>query len=85
MLHDTRGEPYEITNAICIHEEDNAVLWKHVDGITGAEVRRTRRLVVSCHVTVANYEYLIYWRFYQDGNIVRVRARASCETPSPRC
>ena len=69
VLHDTRGEPYEITNAICIHEEDNAVLWKHVDGITGAEVRRTRRLVVSCHVTVANYEYLIYWRFYQDGNI----------------
>jgi primary-amine oxidase len=28
-----------------------------------------RRLVVSCHVTVANYEYLVYWRFYQDGNI----------------
>ena len=25
--------------------------------------------MVSCHVTVANYEYLIYWRFYQDGNI----------------
>ena len=28
-----------------------------------------RRLVVSFHVTVANYEYLFYWRFYQDGNI----------------
>ena len=28
-----------------------------------------RRLVVSFHVTVANYEYLVYWRFYQDGNI----------------
>ena len=26
-------------------------------------------MVVSCHMTVANYEYLIYWRFYQDGNI----------------
>ena len=36
---------------------------------TGAEVRRARRLVVSFHVTVANYEYLVYWRFYQDGNI----------------
>ena len=34
-----------------------------------AEVRRMRRLVVSVHVTVANYEYLIYWRFYEDGNI----------------
>ena len=35
----------------------------------GAEVRRARRLVVSFHVTVANYEYLVYWRFYQDGSI----------------
>ena len=33
------------------------------------EVRRARRLVVSFHVTVANYEYLVYWRFYQDGSI----------------
>jgi primary-amine oxidase len=69
VLHDSSGEPYDITNAICIHEEDNAVLWKHVDGEYGAEVRRMRRLVVSVHVTVANYEYLVYWRFYQDGNI----------------
>jgi primary-amine oxidase len=68
-LHDTRGEPYTVTNAICLHEEDNAVLWKHVDHSTGAEVRRMRRLVVSCHATVANYEYLVYWRFYQDGAI----------------
>jgi primary-amine oxidase len=41
----------------------------HVDDVFGAEVRRARRLVVSFHVTVAHYEYLIYWRFYQDGNI----------------
>ncbi|MFG1622341.1 primary-amine oxidase [Kribbella sp. NPDC049227] len=69
VLHDTHGEPVTIKNAICLHEEDNAVLWKHVDHTTGAEVRRMRRMVVSCHATVANYEYLIYWRFYQDGNI----------------
>jgi primary-amine oxidase len=68
-LHNSKGEPYEIPNAVCIHEEDNAVLWKHVDHDAGAEVRRMRRLTVSCHVTVANYEYLVYWRFYQDGNI----------------
>ncbi len=68
-LHNSKGEPYEIRNAVCIHEEDNAVLWKHVDHDTGAEVRRMRRLTVSCHVTVANYEYLVYWRLYQDGNI----------------
>ena len=69
VLHNSKGEPYTITNAICIHEEDNAVLWKHVDHDIGAEVRRMRRLTMSSHVTVANYEYLVYWRLYQDGNI----------------
>jgi primary-amine oxidase len=69
VLHDSSGEPYSIANAICIHEEDDAVLWKHVDHDSGAEVRRTRRLTLSFHVTVANYEYLTYWRLYQDGNI----------------
>lgn len=69
VLHDSLGEPYVIKNALCLHEEDNAVLWKHVDGHTGAEVRRMRRMVVSFHATVANYEYIVYWRFYQDGNI----------------
>lgn len=69
VLHNSRGEPHTITNAICIHEEDNAVLWKHVDHDIGAEVRRMRRLTLSFHVTVANYEYLVYWRLYQDGNI----------------
>ena len=69
VLHDSRGEPYTIKNAVCIHEEDDAILWKHVDEVAGAEVRRSRRLVVSFHATVANYEYLAYWRFYQDGNI----------------
>ena len=69
VLHNSKGEPYTIPNAFCIHEEDNAVLWKHVDHNGSAEVRRMRRLVVSFHVTVANYEYLVYWRFYQDGNM----------------
>ena len=69
ILADTRGEPYTVKNAVCLHEEDNAVLWKHVDHKFGAEVRRQRRMVISCHATVANYEYLVYWRLYQDGNI----------------
>ena len=68
-LHDIAGEPYDIPRAICIHEEDNGVLWKHVDPEAGAEVRRMRRLVISFSATVANYEYLVYWRFYTDGNI----------------
>ncbi len=69
VVHDAKGQPRTIRNAICIHEEDDGVLWKHVDPAAGAETRRARRLVVSFHATVANYEYLVYWRFYQDGNI----------------
>ena len=69
VVHDSAGEPQTIPHAICVHEEDSGILWKHVDERAGAEVRRARRLVVSFHVTVANYEYLVYWRFYQDGSI----------------
>ena len=59
------------------------MLWKHVDHQFGPEVRRARRLVVSFHVTVANYEYLVYWRFYQDGNIeCEVRATGIMVTSS---
>ena len=83
VLHDSRGEPYTIKNAVCIHEEDDAVLWKHVDEKAGAEVRRSRRFVVSFHATVANYEYIVYWRFYQDGNIeCEVRATGIMVTTS---
>ena len=85
VMHDSKGEPYTITNAVCIHEEDGAVLWKHVDHDAGAEVRRMRRLTISFHVTVANYEYLVYWRLYQDGNIeCEVRATGiMVTTPLP--
>jgi primary-amine oxidase len=83
VVHDSAGEPRTIPHAICIHEEDNGIGWKHVDPASGTEVRRARRLVVSFHVTVANYEYLVYWRFYQDGNIeCEVRATGIMVTSS---
>jgi primary-amine oxidase len=65
-----RGEPYTIENAICMHEEDYSILWKHVDLRSGTtEVRRQRRLVVSSIATVGNYEYGFYWYFYLDGSM----------------
>lgn len=65
-----QGVPFTLTNAICMHEEDYGILWKHVDMHTGhAEVRRSRRLVVSSIATVGNYEYGFYWYFYLDGTI----------------
>jgi primary-amine oxidase len=69
-LADDRGEPYTIKNAVCVHEEDDGILWKHFDaGLGQTEVRRSRRLVVSFIVTAGNYEYAFYWCFYQDGTI----------------
>ncbi|MFW3168766.1 primary-amine oxidase [Geodermatophilus sp. CPCC 206100] len=65
------GEPYTIGNAICIHEEDDGILWKHQDWVTGTtDVRRSRRLVVSSIATVGNYEYGFFWYFHQDGSVL---------------
>jgi len=63
------GSVREIKNAICLHEEDFGILWKHVDIDGNVEVRRGRRFVVSSIVTVNNYEYGYFWYFYQDGSI----------------
>ncbi|MEM7251794.1 MAG: primary-amine oxidase [Pseudomonadota bacterium] len=64
------GEPLCIENAICIHEEDTGILWKHWDFRTDrTEVRRGRRLVISSISTVGNYEYASYWYFHLDGTI----------------
>jgi primary-amine oxidase len=70
-LCDSRGRKLTIENAICIHEEDFGILWKHTDRRLpdAPEVRRSRRLVVSSISTVENYEYGFFWYFYQDGNI----------------
>ncbi|MEV6344191.1 primary-amine oxidase [Actinoplanes sp. NPDC051851] len=64
------GDPVTIGNAICMHEEDASILWKHNDLRRGvSEVRRSRRLVISNFQTVANYDYGFYWTLYQDGRI----------------
>tara|TARA_B100000579_G_scaffold436247_1_gene461668 strand:- start:8026 stop:9996 length:1971 start_codon:yes stop_codon:yes gene_type:complete len=69
-LFDIRGNATLIKNAICMHEEDYGILWKHTDTRTGeVETRRSRRLVISSIVTVGNYEYGFFWYFYQDGGI----------------
>ncbi|MGF1595675.1 MAG: primary-amine oxidase [Acidimicrobiales bacterium] len=67
---DGDGDVITIPQAICIHEEDFGISWKHTDFRTEqAEVRRLRRLVVSFIATVGNYEYGLYWYLYQDGRV----------------
>jgi primary-amine oxidase len=69
-LADSRGEITTIRNAICLHEEDDGLLWKHLDWRTGVgQARRSRRMVISSIATVGNYEYGFYWYLYQDGTI----------------
>lgn len=64
------GEPVVVKNAICMHEEDAGILWKHTDIRTGhVEVRRSRKLVLQMVSTFMNYEYLISYNFFQDGSI----------------
>jgi primary-amine oxidase len=64
------GQPRVVANAICLHEEDAGVAWKHTDLFTGsAETRRQRRLVISTFVAISNYDYGFCWYLYLDGTI----------------
>jgi len=68
VLADDLGNPVTISNAICMHEEDTGVLWKHADMFAGsAETRRQRRMVISFFTTIGNYDYGFYWYLYLDG------------------
>jgi primary-amine oxidase len=54
-LNTMDGDVMTIEKAICIHEEDSGLLWKHWDFRTDrAEIRRARKLVVSTICTVGN-------------------------------
>ena len=70
VVNDNDGGPVVIPNAICMHEEDAGIGWKHMDFRTEAtQVRRRRRLVISTIATVGNYEYGYFWYLYNDGTI----------------
>ncbi|KAJ3566516.1 hypothetical protein NPX13_g7100 [Xylaria arbuscula] len=63
-----------IKNAICIHEEDAGILFKHSDFRDDSViVTRARKLIIQQIFTAANYEYAIQWIFHlqsqQDGTI----------------
>jgi primary-amine oxidase len=70
VIADERGEPQVLRNAICMHEEDAGILWKHTDLWAGSsETRRQRRMVISFFTTIGNYDYGFYWYLYLDGTI----------------
>lgn len=63
-----KGEAAVVKNAICIHEEDNGLLYKHTDFRDGTVISaRDRKLIISQILTAANYEYGFYHTFSLDG------------------
>ncbi|GAB3719323.1 primary-amine oxidase [Nocardiopsis oceani] len=70
VIADESGAPKTLPNAVCMHEEDFGVLWKHTELWSGSvETRRQRRMVISFFTTVGNYDYGFYWYLYLDGTI----------------
>jgi len=70
VVNNQDGEPVKLPNAICMHEEDYGVGWKHTDFRTGrVETRRLRRLVISSFAVLGNYQYGYFWYLYTDGTI----------------
>lgn len=68
IVSTSKGQAAIIPNAICIHEEDNGILYKHTD-FRDANVisARDRKLIISQIITAANYEYGFYHIFTLDG------------------
>jgi primary-amine oxidase len=69
-VNDNFGDAETIQNAICIHEEDDGLLYKHTDWRSGKTfTERSRRLIIQFFSTIANYDYGFVWYFYLDGKI----------------
>jgi primary-amine oxidase len=70
VFGDDWGNGYVIPQAVCLHEEDAGIAWKHTDLHSGSvEVRRGRRFVVNCVITAGNYEYAFRWCLHTDGRL----------------
>jgi primary-amine oxidase len=77
VIADAFGNPRTLPNAICVHEEDYGVLWKHTDlWASSSQTRRQRRLVVSFFTTIGNYDYGFYWYLYLDG-VIQLEVKAT--------
>lgn len=64
------GSTNTVKNAVCIHEEDMGILFKHTDFRDGSQiVTRGRKLIISHVFTAGNYDYCVYWSFHLDGTV----------------
>ncbi|KKP03731.1 copper amine oxidase [Trichoderma harzianum] len=64
------GSPSPGKAVVCLHEQDNGILWKHTNYRTGrAVVTRNREFVVQFICTLANYEYVLCYKLDLAGAI----------------
>ncbi|KAL3423343.1 copper amine oxidase [Phlyctema vagabunda] len=82
VLNDDKGNPIDMPNVVCIHEQDNGIGWKHTNYRTGrAALVRNRELVLQSIITVSNYEYILAFQFNQAGEVMyEVRATGILST-----
>lgn len=80
--HTLAGDPLKLANAVCCHEQDDGILWKHTNFRTNkAVVTRSRILVLQTIITVNNYEYIFAFHFNQAAEITyEVRATGILST-----
>lgn len=71
------GSPTLAKSVICLHEQDNGILWKHTNMRTDrAVVTRNRELVIQFIATLANYEYVFAYKLDLAGGIT-IETRAT--------
>ncbi|KAG5928513.1 hypothetical protein E4U42_000496 [Claviceps africana] len=70
LLTKTDGSPTLAKSVVCLHEQDNGILWKHSNYRTSKSVvARSRELVVQFICTLANYEYIFAYKLDLAGGL----------------
>jgi primary-amine oxidase len=70
LLSEPDGSPTPAKSVVCLHEQDNGILWKHTNFRTNnAVVARSREFVVQFICTLANYEYIFAFKLDLAGGI----------------
>lgn len=82
LICDPKGSPVKLQNVICMHEQDDGLLFKHLNYRNNlACVARQRVLILQTIATVANYEYIVEYILDQVGGIdIKVRATGILST-----
>ncbi|MDP2435044.1 MAG: tyramine oxidase [archaeon] len=75
-MSDGRGRNRRLERAICIHEEDEGLLWRHTDwrlehagNPLAVQSARATVLIVSMLCVVGNYDYSVRFKLHQDGKL----------------